>query len=197
MVRESIAHFLAESTGFAVTHCGSVQEAMIRLRSSEFDLLLLDYDLGQQRATDLLSRLGEVDFHGPVVILTAHLSDLAAKQVVRMGVSGILLKSDSIAELGSRLRAICDGATWFDIEVKPDFDAANRTAQSGRVEFTPREKEAMQDLVNGFSNKEIAMKYDLSESSIKATIQRLFRKTGARTRSQLVRLALEKYLDSI
>jgi two-component system, NarL family, nitrate/nitrite response regulator NarL len=44
----------------------------------------------------------------------------------------------------------------------------------------------------GFSNKEIALKLDMSENSVKWVMQQLFDKTGVRTRSQLVRIALEK-----
>jgi len=49
----------------------------------------------------------------------------------------------------------------------------------------------------GLSNKEIAGRLQVSESSVKASLQQLFEKTGVRTRSQLVRIALEKYKDQI
>jgi DNA-binding NarL/FixJ family response regulator len=47
----------------------------------------------------------------------------------------------------------------------------------------------------GLANKEIALRLLVSESSVKATLQQLFLKTGVRTRSQLVRVALERYRD--
>jgi len=49
----------------------------------------------------------------------------------------------------------------------------------------------------GLTNKEIAERIGVSESSVKATLQQLFSKTGVRTRSQLVRIALEHYRDHI
>jgi len=45
------------------------------------------------------------------------------------------------------------------------------------------------------ANKEIAARLNVSESSVKAALQQLFQKTGVRTRSQLVRIALEEYSD--
>jgi two-component system nitrate/nitrite response regulator NarL len=48
-------------------------------------------------------------------------------------------------------------------------------------------------LVQGLANKEIAARMEISESTVKNTIQQLFAKTGVRTRSQLVRVALEQF----
>ena len=55
--------------------------------------------------------------------------------------------------------------------------------------------EALRLVVQGLANKEIAAHMSISESSVKNTLQQLFAKTGVRTRSQLVRIALERYRD--
>jgi len=56
-----------------------------------------------------------------------------------------------------------------------------------------RETDVLRFLVQGFTNKEIAARMDISESGVKNTLQQLFAKTSVRTRSQLVRVALEQY----
>jgi PAS domain S-box-containing protein len=56
-----------------------------------------------------------------------------------------------------------------------------------------RETDVLRLLVQGLANKEIAARMDISESTVKNSIQQLFAKTGVRTRSQLVRVALEQY----
>jgi two-component system sensor kinase FixL len=60
-----------------------------------------------------------------------------------------------------------------------------------------RETDVLRCLVQGFSNKEIAARMEVSESTVKNTIQQLFAKTGVRTRSQLVRVALEQYRSNL
>jgi two-component system nitrate/nitrite response regulator NarL len=50
-------------------------------------------------------------------------------------------------------------------------------------------------LVQGLANKEIASHTEMSESGVKKTLQQLFAKTDVRTRSQLVRVALERHRD--
>jgi DNA-binding NarL/FixJ family response regulator len=59
--------------------------------------------------------------------------------------------------------------------------------------FTRRERDVLRGVFEGLANKEIAARLDISESSVKAALQQLFDKTGVRTRSQLVRIALERY----
>jgi PAS domain S-box-containing protein len=66
---------------------------------------------------------------------------------------------------------------------------------TGRVPLNPREIEVLRFLVQGLANKEIAAHLDISESAVKNTLQQLFAKTGVRTRSQLVRAALEEFRD--
>jgi DNA-binding NarL/FixJ family response regulator len=68
-------------------------------------------------------------------------------------------------------------------------------SQTGRVTLNERETNVLQLLVQGLSNKEIASRLEISESAVKNTIQQLFAKTMVRTRSQLVRVAVEHYRD--
>ena len=64
-----------------------------------------------------------------------------------------------------------------------------------RANLNSRELGVLRLLVQGFANKEIATQMELSESAVKNTLQQLFAKTEVRTRSQLVRVALEHYRD--
>ena len=64
-----------------------------------------------------------------------------------------------------------------------------------RSPLNNRESDVLRLLVQGLANKEIASQLNVSESVVKNTIQQLFAKTEVRTRSQLVRVALERYRD--
>jgi PAS domain S-box-containing protein len=64
-----------------------------------------------------------------------------------------------------------------------------------RAPLSNRESDVLRLLVQGLANKEIASRLDISESAVKNTIQQLFAKTEVRTRSQLVRVALECYRE--
>ncbi len=66
-----------------------------------------------------------------------------------------------------------------------------------RVTLNNRELEVLRLVVQGLANKEIAANMSISESAVKNTLQQLFAKTDVRTRSQLVRVALEQYRDML
>lgn len=68
-------------------------------------------------------------------------------------------------------------------------------AQQHQAPLNGRETEVLRLLVQGLANKEIAARMNISESSVKNTLQQLFAKTDVRTRAQLVRVALEHYRD--
>lgn len=95
----------------------------------------------------------------------------------------------------SAIRRVADGEIWLD-------PLALRALVGGRAapEYDPqikpltaRQNEVMRGILDGLTNKEIALKINSSESSVKAVIQELFHKAGVRTRSQLVRIAIEKH----
>jgi PAS domain S-box-containing protein len=72
---------------------------------------------------------------------------------------------------------------------------ASSAENHGRTQLTPRELDVLRFLVQGLANKEIATRMEISESTVKNTLQQLFAKTDVRTRAQLVRVALEQYRD--
>jgi PAS domain S-box-containing protein len=76
-------------------------------------------------------------------------------------------------------------------------DAGNLASEEirERTQLNPREMDVLRLLVQGLANKEIASRMEISESTVKNTLQQLFAKTSVRTRAQLVRVALEQYRD--
>ena len=77
--------------------------------------------------------------------------------------------------------------------VTPGAGEAEPQEDSDRTQLTTREIEVLRFLVQGMANKEIAARMEMSESTVKNTLQQLFAKTNVRTRAQLVRVALEHY----
>jgi DNA-binding CsgD family transcriptional regulator len=75
----------------------------------------------------------------------------------------------------------------------PGSHAALDQNHNGQISLNGREIEVLRFVVQGLANKEIAAHMDVSESVVKNTLQQLFARTGVRTRSQLVRVALEDY----
>ncbi len=78
-------------------------------------------------------------------------------------------------------------------EASPAASVSAHVSNDEQIPLNPRELETLRLLVQGLANKEIATSVGISESAVKNTLQQLFGKTAVRTRSQLVRVALERY----
>jgi two-component system, NarL family, nitrate/nitrite response regulator NarL len=197
LFRESLSRLLAAEPDFEmVAHCASIDQAIEALQREPVDLLLLDYDLGAARAPELLSRLRELSLTPRVLLVTAGMPPSESVQVLRQGASGIFLKHSSPSLLIGAIRKIHAGETWIDQRCLRDVvQVATQPELYSRKTFTERERDVLRGVFEGLSNKEIGSRLGISESSVKAAIQQLFQKAGVRTRSQLVRIALEHFSD--
>jgi len=106
------------------------------------------------------------------------------------------MKHNSAALLPRGIRDVMDGKVWFDQQLLQEAISGSRKDRA-EPRLTLRERQVLSFVFEGLANKEIAEKIGVSESSVKATLQQLFSKTGVHTRSQLVRIALEQYKDQI
>lgn len=86
-------------------------------------------------------------------------------------------------------------ASGIDRRLRKLSATFRREDQQHRASLTTREQQVLHSVLEGFTNKEIASQVGVSESAVKATLQQLFRKNRVRSRSQLVRIAIEGGLD--
>ena len=196
LFRESVARVLGAEPNLHVEHCASIKEALPLLAQRQFDLVLLDHDLGAERASQFLPAARQAGFEGRVLVVTAWVSDNEARRLVRQGVAGIFFKQAPLADLTASIRAVLAGGTWLDPALSSVRESASGDDSSSPV-FNDRQRKVLRFVLEGLSNKEIAWRLQISESYVKAILQSLFHKTGVRTRGQLVRVAFEQYEDQL
>ena len=199
LFRESVARLLAAEPGFrVVAHCNSVEEALEKLRKTRVDIVLLDFDLGERDGGEFMRLAVQQGFTGKVLVVTAGVQKEQAAELIRSGISGIFMKHDSAALLIEGVRDVLAGKVWFDRELLQEAMGGAGDRQESKAErFTERERQVLSGVFEGLVNKEIAERIGVSESSVKATLQQLFSKTGVRTRSQLVRITLERHKSQL
>jgi two-component system, NarL family, nitrate/nitrite response regulator NarL len=195
LFRESLSRLLDAEPDFEmVAHCASIDQAIQALEHGRIDLVLLDYDLGGARAPEFLARMRALRLSPRVLIVTAGMTPAESAQILNHGASGIFLKHSSPALLADAIRKVHAGETWIDQRCLKDVvQLAAQPEVQPRESFTTRENDVLRGVFEGLSNKEIGARLGISESSVKAAIQQLFEKVGVRTRSQLVRIALEQF----
>ena len=199
LFRESVSRLLGSETGFQiVANCGTSAEALQILKHEVVDLILLDLDLGKERGEDLLKNLLP-DYAGKVLLLTAGVAPSRVPELIRNGIAGVFTKHSPPELLIQAIHEAVEGKTWFEqglLQSAMQSDATTRPT-TGVPPLTERERQVLRLVFEGLANKEIASRLNISESAVKASLQQLFAKTGVRTRTQLVRAALDRYRDQI
>jgi DNA-binding NarL/FixJ family response regulator len=197
LFRESLSRLLASEPDFEMAgHCGTVNEALELLRRTSVDVLLLDFDLGDDLASHFGGAARAAGFEGKILIVTAGMTATESSFALTNGASGIFLKHSSPGLLAQAIRMVASGQMWVDPKIVRMLAEGipQREDRSLQSLLTTRERQVLQALFEGLTNKEIAAQLGVSESAVKATLQQLFQKTRVRTRSQLVRIALESSL---
>jgi two-component system nitrate/nitrite response regulator NarL len=199
LFRESVIRLLEREPDFTIAgHCSSIHEARLLIHSTNrVDVVLLDYDLGAELGTDLLADLHRTSPSTKVLMVTGGMSASSITNALQCGIAGLILKHSDPYQLVDAIRSVASGASWWDpaalhlaeqpVPLLPAVEAPRA--------LTDRQRKVLRFIFDGLANKEIAAQLQVSESAVKASIQELFLKAGVRTRSQLVRVAIERYSD--
>lgn len=196
LFRESLARLLGAETNFEVAaSCGSAVEALDWIQKDpSIEVVLLDFDLGSGNASVFLDGARGAGFHGRILLVTAGVEEGLVPSLVRRGVSGIFLKHGSPADLVRGIQETAQGRVFFDQAVlRKALEGKEDDSRQAPQTFTERERLVMSAVLEGLSNKQIGTRLEITEAAAKASLQQLFGKTGVRSRSQLVRVALERY----
>ena len=192
LFREAVGRLLSRESDLQIVgECGTVDEAIAVLKTTHVDIVLLDIDLGMEQGGAFLPLAKEQGFQGKVLVVTAGVSRLEAARLIERGCAGIILKQERPQLLIERIRAMTAAG-----EPKADsliFEKIPPSRVDKTRPLTPRERQVLRAIFAGQTSKEIAFTLGVSEPLVKAVIQQLFAKTGVRTRSQLVRAAIERY----
>lgn len=198
LFREGLLRLLEHDPTIRVTgSAGSIPSALADLAQLSVDVLILDYDLGDDTALAVVRALQARGSTTRVILVTAGLPNHDALELIRLGIFGIFHKQHSPDELLRTIHGVAEGKVLIDQQYLQRLVAATVRPASERPHLTERDRQVLRLLLEGLSNKEIAAQLGVSEGAIKASLQQLFAKTGVRTRSHLVRVALEKLRDDL
>jgi DNA-binding NarL/FixJ family response regulator len=204
LFRAGLGRLLTSEAGFEIAgECGASAEALEVLRGSAVDVVLLDFHLGEgDTATKFISAAREAGYRGRFLIVADAADARNSALALKLGASGIFLKSEPPNRLIQAIRIVASGDFWLDQKVilfladqlVDRYPPLEGQPSAGALE--ERERKVLLGILEGLTNKKIGASMGLSEGSVKAIVQRLFAKACVRTRSQLVRVALQGSLDT-
>jgi DNA-binding NarL/FixJ family response regulator len=198
LFREGLARLLEADTALELVGSSPSTDAALEvLKEGKVHVVLLDFDLGEKNGFEFLRTFRQCGYQGRVLMVTGGMSAADTSRALKEGAAGIFLKHNPPSELITAIFRVARGETWMDASSLHSLlgVSTSEREQEGTPKLNDREQAVLKGVFEGLTNKEISTRLDISESYVKAVLQQLFAKTGVRTRSQLVRVALEKHIE--
>ncbi|HUZ45715.1 MAG TPA: response regulator transcription factor [Terriglobia bacterium] len=194
IVRHGLRRLLETQPGWNICgEAGSGREAVEKTWQLKPDIVILDHSMpelsGAEAARQILKALPQME----IVILTMHDSEQLLREVLEAGVHGYVLKSDAMCDMVAAINALLDhkrylspGASGVAVE-----GFLHSSAEAEPIDrLTPREREIVQLLAKGKSNKEVASALNISVKTVEAHRANIMHKLNLPSFADLVHYAI-------
>ena len=173
-----------------VAEAGGRAEALRALEWARPDVVLLDLKLSPDHEAEGLELCSEIVERRPeshVVVLSTFLDEQLLKEALRRGAKAYVLKEVDVVELVRIIRAVSRGESGFDSRSAALVRAlaAGGHAEEAEPALTEREREVVELVARGLTNREIGRRIFVSESTVKFHVRNVMRKLGVRHRAEV------------
>ncbi|MBU1378576.1 MAG: response regulator transcription factor [Alphaproteobacteria bacterium] len=190
LVRQGLAALLSgEDATTEVLHAGGLAEGLARVDAHpDLDAVLMDLNLPDGDGMAAIAEIARRRADLPVVILSGSEDPGDVRRALDLGALGYVPKSSSPETLIAAVRMVLDGGIYVPPLM---LDAAVAPQGPGPIAgLTPRQVEVLAAVARGLSNKEIGLKFALSEKTVKAHVGAIFRTLGVANRTQAASAAM-------
>jgi len=201
VVREGLRTFLALQEGMEVVgEAADGEEAVERAVALAPDVILMDLVMPGLDGAGAMRRLRERALASRVIVLTSFLDDERLMPAIEAGAAGYLLKDVEPAELARAVRGACADEAVIDPTVAARLlrrlgeGTPPATPSAGDLDLTRREREVLELIAAGYSNKRIALELGIAEKTVKTHVGHLLAKLGVADRTQAALLAVRRGL---
>jgi len=193
VVRAGLRLLLDGQEGIEVVgEAGDVAETERRTAELRPRVLVLDVDMPDGSSIPAIPRILQSAPGTRIVILTMHTAPTLARDALRAGATGFVLKEAAEAELIDAIRAVAAGRTYLNPELGAQLGGAENPDVAGRPDdLSARELEVLELIALGHTNGEIAARLYLSVRTVESHRAHIQQKTRRFTRAELVAYARE------
>jgi DNA-binding NarL/FixJ family response regulator len=187
VVREGLRSFLELQEGIAVAgEAADGAEAVDAVERLRPDVVLMDLVMPKADGVEAMRLLRERGATARVIVLTSFLDDERLLPAIRAGAAGYLLKNAQPQELARAIRTAHAGEALIDPAVAARLvDALASDRPDDRYdELTPRERDVLELIGRGYSNKRIAHELGAAEKTVKNHVSHVLAKLGVTDRTQ-------------
>jgi DNA-binding NarL/FixJ family response regulator len=170
----------------AMDEAGDCPEALERLGSGAYDLVLLDLKLPGVNGLDALASLRDAAPGTPLIVLSGEDDPSVVHATIERGAMGFIPKSSTPEVMIQAMRLVLARGVYLPPAA---LDAVRPGASAALPELTPRQIDVMRCVIRGKPNKTIARELEVSEATVKAHLTAVFQALGARNRTEAVYVA--------
>ncbi|MER5369922.1 response regulator transcription factor [Streptomyces sp. NPDC002722] len=157
------------------------------------DVVLMDLRMPGGGGVAAIAELARLGARSKVLVLTTYDTDSDTLPAIEAGATGYLLKDAPRDELFTAVRAAADGRTVLSPAVASRLISRVRTpAAAGSEALSGREREVLELVAKGTSNREIAAELFISEATVKTHLTHVFAKLGAKDRAAAVAIGYDR-----
>ena len=197
ILREGLRQLLGSAPDIAiVAEAADGHEVMSRVRSDEFDVLLLDMSMPGKSGIELIKQVKAERPKLRVLVLSMHEEQQYAVRALKAGASGYMTKDAAATQLVSAIRKVASGGAFITAEVAEQLALGAMPNSDGppHTRLSDREYEVFQLLVAGDSVSDIAARLNVSGKTVSTHKARLMEKLGLDNPADLVRYAIRHHL---
>ncbi len=188
MIRDGLRARLESMPGIrVVAETGTADEALKHAARQPINLVLMDINLQGSSGIELT---GQFQLNFPdiaVLILSMHNKAEYVLQSIRAGARGYILKDAPGSDIVRAIEAVLNGGVYYSAALMPIIAQPRVKEES----LTARERQVLEQIARGASNKSIAETLDLSVRTVETHCLNIKRKLGIEGRSELIKFALE------
>ena len=178
-----------------VGQAGNGREAVEQAEKLHPDIVIMDVAMPELNGIEATRRLSELSPRTRVLALSMHKDSVYVREILRAGARGYLLKDAPDADLVAAVRAIAKGEGYLSPAVSEAVLTDYRRHVTDPLDLlTSREREVLQLIAEGKTNKEIATSLNLSVYTVEAHRGRVMEKLNLHSTGELVRFALRNGL---
>ena len=195
MVRSGLKNFIyAYEWMTPVGEAANGAEAVAFCASNPVDVVLMDMVMPEMDGTEATLRILALGKPIKIIVLTSFFEQDMVEQALKTGATSYLLKNVNAGELAQAIQAAYAGRSTLAPEATQALINATRDKPGLGSDLTEREIQVLELLVKGLSNAEIADQLSISMATIKFHLSNIFSKLGAKSRVEVVTIALKHNL---
>ena len=171
------------------------EEALQIIKEVSPDVLLLDMELPDIQGAQLAQQIQQLYPKVKILVLSAHDDSAYVRELLELGAAGYLMKEEAPDAIVNAVRGVAQGQQgWVSRSIAAQMASWMQMGKPGKIKLTVREQEVLRLVVQGKTNRAIALELKISEKTVEKYIQAIFAKLEVASRVEAAVYAVQEGL---